>query len=204
MILNRLSTVCVCAAMTLVAPASYGNDIVDFLRALRGHDHHHHDIHPGGHHIHRAGHRRWRSHDRLPHRSVSIHVGRVYPHSIYPPAPVLPWAPAPPIVTPVLPHALGELVTHPVALTTNVRVRNAHEIAPGARPAIIAVRDPFLPAWGTPGCVEQLAYVRVFIPPVPLREVEVSPRLTEIKLDYGKWEIEIRSRHGVIEVEYDD
>jgi len=66
------------------------------------------------------------------------------------------------------------------------------------------VRDPHLAGYGTHGCVEQLVYVRVFVPPVPLKEMDVSACRTEIVLDYGEWEIKILSRNGIIEVEYDD
>ena len=103
-----------------------------------------------------------------------------------------------------LPHELGVIVTCSVPLESHVRVRNADEIAPHAQPVIVAVRDPHLAAWGSHGCVEQLAYIQVFAPPVPLREMKVSPCRTRIDLDYGDWEIKILSRNGVVEVEYDD
>jgi len=103
-----------------------------------------------------------------------------------------------------LSHQLGEIVTCNVPLESHVRVRNAHEIAPGAQPITVAIRNPHLPAWGSHGCVEQLAYVQVFAPPCPLRSMTVSPCHTIVVLDYGDWEITLRSSNGVIEVEYDD
>ncbi len=204
MITHRLSAVCFAAVLTLSAPASFGNDIVDFLRAINGVQHHHHGGHGHGHghgirvrrDIHRAGLRRFHRHSYRPfHRSVSIHVGHA-PAPIHP----LPVAPAPA----VLPHAIGQLVTCGVPLEPHVQVINAHEIAPGAQPINVAVRDPHLPAWGSHGCVEALVYVQVFAPPFPPHNVIVSPCRTEVTLDYGEWEICIHSCNDVVKVEYDD
>lgn len=200
----RLSTLCITAALTSFAPASFGNDLVDFLRAVNAPRHHHH------HHVHhprRAGrhlrHHRIHRHGIQPYRrSVSIHIGRTTPTRFDHPQPVL-YPPAPSTFG-ALPHELGEVVTCDVPLAAHVRVRNADEIAPGAYPIVVAVRSPHLAPWGSPGCVESLAYVQVFAPPIPLRELSVSPCRTRIVLDYGKWEIRIRSRDGLIEVEYDD
>ena len=104
----------------------------------------------------------------------------------------------------VLPHGLGEIVNSDVPLAPRVRIRDTHEIAPGALPIVVAIRDPNLAECGSPGCIERLVYIQVFAPPVPAQEITVSPCRTRIVLDYGDWEIKIRSRNGVIEVEYDD
>lgn len=200
----RLSAICFAAILTLAAPASFGNDIVDFLRAVNGVSRHH--GHPGPYgrgirhrrDIHHVGLRRSARFGRRPYnRSVSIHWGHG-PQPIYSPLPVV----APPVAP--LPHTLGQIVTCNVPLVHNVRVINPHEIAPGARPIVVAVRDPHLPAWGSHGCVERLVYVQVFAPCVPLRNMTVSPCRTHVTLDYGDWEICIHSCNGLVEVEYDD
>ncbi|MCH2209892.1 MAG: hypothetical protein MK110_01210 [Fuerstiella sp.] len=205
MISHRLSTLCLGVTLTVMTPASFGNDLVDFLRAVNGTHHHHYNYHspyglrrPRLHRFHRRGFRPYR-------RSVSIHINRSAP--IYRSRPfgaeLLSPDPSAPFIG-TLPHEVGEIVTCRVALESHVRIRNADEIAPGALPVIVAVRDPHLPAWDTPGCVEQLTYVQVFVPPIPLREISVSSCRTRIELDYDDWEIKIRSCNGVIEVEYDD
>ena len=208
MISNRLSTACLAAVMTLMAPASYGNDIVDFLRAVNRprNVHNHYGGHHGGRYdrIHRVRNSRYYGRPFRPRRSVSIQIG----HRPYRPNPViidpiLEQAPLPSNFGP-LPHEIGEFVTCNVPLATHVRVRNPHEIAPGAQPVVVAIRDPHLAAWGSHGCVEQLAYVQVFAPPCPLRRMTVSPCHTVVNLDYGDWEITLTSANGVIEVEYDD
>ena len=208
---NRLSTLCLTAAMTLIAPASFGNDIVDFLRAVnrvqRSRYHHAYD-HYYAHPLHYSRSRRLHGYGYRPHRrSVSIHIGHHVPSVLHSTTPIIvdPVAQAPaPLAIGVLPHELGEIVTCDVPLTSRVRVRNAHEIAPGAQPIVVAVRDPHLTAWGSSGCVERLAYVQVFAPTLPLQEITVSPCRTHIDLDYGDWEITIESCDGLIEVEYDD
>lgn len=201
MITNKLSAVCLAAAMTLTAQGAFANDIVDFFRAINGvRDHGHHGHHDHGFRprrsIHHVGHRRIHRHAYRPYRrSVSFHFG-------HGPAPApVPVAPPP---AAVLPHSIGQIVTCHVPLETHVRVRNAHEIAPGAQPINVAVRDPHLPAWGSHGCVEKLVYVQVFAPPIPLRRMTVSPCRTNVVLDYGGWEIRIHSCNDVVEVEYDD
>ena len=199
MILKRLSLTCVAVAtLSLTAPESNGNDIIDFLRAVNQprHVHHHHGFGYGPRFRGRPY--RYRRPFVRPYRSVSVQFGHqpIHHNPI-----VLPTTPAP---IGALPHRLGQIVTCNVPLAPHVRVRNAHEIAPGAQPVVVAVRDPHLAAWGSPGCVEALAYVQVFAPPCPLRSATVSPCHTVVELDYGEFEITVTSANGIIEVEYDD
>jgi len=209
MICNRITTLCFAGVMTLVTPASFGNDIVDFLRAVNSVQRpgYHRGFH--GPRFDPIRHRGFRGRLYQPRRSVAIHVGhnsaprRIVRHRPVVVNPMVPPAPNPLLIG-GLPHQLGEIVTCNVPLASHVVVRNAHEIAPGAQPIVVAVRDPHLPAWGSHGCVEQLAYVQVFAPLCPLRNMTVSPCRTVVELDYGDWEITLRSCGGVIEVEYDD
>ena len=164
MIRNKISTVCMAATISLFAPASFGNGLVDLLRAVQGaapHHGHHSLGHRPHHSKHHAGHGRLHRHRspgyRSCHRSVSIHVGHSAPASIYNSHPIIPAA-LPQALAPssigALPHELGAIVTCSVPLESHVRVRNADEIAPHAQPVIVAVRDPHLAAWGSHGCVE--------------------------------------------------
>ncbi len=202
MILNRLSLACVAATFSLMAPSTYGNDIIDFLRAVNQprHVHHHHGVGYGPGNFRYGRPYRFRRTPLRSHRSVSLHFGHSPIHAYHP---VLPPATVPSTLG-ALPHELGQIVTCSVPLAPHVRVRNSHEIAPGACPVVVAVRDPHLGAWGSSGCVEALAYVQVLAPPVPLRKATVSPCRTVVELDYGDWEITVTSANGVIEVEYDD
>lgn len=125
----------------------------------------------------------------------------VYPHR---PGPVILEAPPLPGSFGHLPHEIGHVVTCPVPIETHVEIRNACRVAPGAVPTVIAVRDPHLGRFRSRGCIEQLAYIEVLAPQCPLRRVRVSPCKTRIRLDYGKWEIDITSKNDCVVINYRD
>lgn len=118
---------------------------------------------------------------------------------IVPPAPS---APVYPGGLPI-PHQLGEIVTCPVRLETCVRIEDAHKIAPNAVPVVVAVRDPHLPPHHT-GCATGIVYVEVCVPPCPMRSLKISPCRTRIRMDFGDYEVDIRSTRDQIVVDYDD
>lgn len=132
----------------------------------------------------------------------------VYPQApvvVYPPVPqvpVMPVYPAGPSIH-ALPHQIGEIVDCIVPLATCVRVEDAHKIAPNAVPVVVAVRDPNLPPH-VEGCVHSVVFVEVCVPPCPLRSLTISPCKTRIKMDFGQYEVDIRSTGGVIRVDYDN
>ena len=124
-------------------------------------------------------------------------------HNVAPPPPVIPVAPGPAFGSfGHLPHPIGSIVTCPVPIETCVRVKDLCEIAPGAVPVVVAVRSPHLGQFGS--CVEQVAYVEVLVPPCPLRRVRVSRCKTKVRLDYGRYEVDIVSCDGLIEIDYDN
>lgn len=202
--------------LTAVPATAPANDIVDFLRALNGVSARNYAPAPP---IHAVGSRYDRYHTarhvdryRSTYRTrrpvvvnrpgVSFHVG--YNHQAPPPIPV---APAPVVHgygAPALHHQIGDIITCPVPLETHVVVKDACEIAPNAIPIVVAVRDPHLGRFGSRGCVERLAYVEVLVPPCPLLKCRVSPCRTKVRLDYGRYEVDIVSRNGCIEIDYDD
>ena len=203
------------ASLSLLAlPASApANDIVDFLRALNGTPTQRAYRTP----IHSVGHRydhdyyrtsRYNNPYQLSRRTsrpvtigrpgVSFHVS--YGNNVLPAPPV----PPPVYNHHVLPHQIGEFVTCPVPLERHVVIKDACEIAPNAIPVVIAVRDPHLGRFGSRDCVERIVYVEILVPPCPLQRIRVSPCKTKIRLDYGKYEVDIVSRNGCIEIDYDD
>jgi hypothetical protein len=99
---------------------------------------------------------------------------------------------------------LGDVVICPVRLETCVRIKDADEVAPWAVPVVVVVRDPHLSRFGSCDCIERLVYVEVLVPPCPIQRMRVSPCKTKIRLDYGRYEVDIVSRGGVIEVDYDN
>jgi hypothetical protein len=91
-----------------------------------------------------------------------------------------------------------------VALYPHVRVKDCRNIAPGAVPIIVSVKDPNTCRKACRCCPPQYVLVQVFVPPCPLRKRDVGDRGAKLELDYGKYEIDIKSRDGVITVDYDD
>lgn len=133
-----------------------------------------------------------------------------YSRPIYVPAQspvqVLPPVQAYPPVTsyPALPRpsfAVGQFVDCQVPLATCVRVEDECNIAPNAVPVVIAVRDPHFS--GHDAC-ERLVFVQIFVPPCPLRNLQISPCQSRINLDYGQFEVDIKSVNGMVVVDYDN
>jgi hypothetical protein len=110
--------------------------------------------------------------------------------------------PAPPVVRERVPY--GSFIEGAVPLYSRVRVKDCDDIAPGAVPMIVAVRDPNLCRKPCKCCPERSVFVQVLVPPCPLRKVDVGSRGTVVELNYGKYEVNIISRKGVVTVEYDD
>jgi hypothetical protein len=94
----------------------------------------------------------------------------------------------------------GSIVSEPVSLYPHVRVKDGDDVAPGAVPIVVAVRDPNTCRKEPAG----LVFVQVCVPTCPLCKVRVNRWGTEVKLDYGKYEVEIRSRNGLVTIDYDD
>ena len=190
------------------APA---NDIVNFLRALNGISspaRHAPVVQPVGHRHERLETARFDDHYR-GRRPVTIgRPGSSFHVSFGTQAPPVPSIPVlPPPVSfhqNVLPHQIGEIVRCPVPLEPHVVIKDACEVAPGAVPVVIAVRDPHLGRYGSRGCVERLVYVEVLVPPCPVQRIRVSPCRTKVRLDYGRYEVDIVSRNDCVVIEYDD
>jgi hypothetical protein len=169
----------------------------DAYRVARHSDRHSHD-----HHYYDVG-RRSVNLGRRNSTSLSFHIGTSYPsRSVY--APPVAIAPPPVAIAPAPVYELGQIVTCSVPLEPHVNVHNAHEIAPRAVPTIVAVRNPHLGRFGSPGCVESLVYVQVFAPSCPPDRVSISPCHTKVKLTWGRYDVEVVSCNDHVDVEYDD
>ena len=120
---------------------------------------------------------------------------------VVPHVPVLPPAPVYVEPAPVLPpsprHSCGDIVTCEVPLHKRVVYRDRGHIARNARPVTVAVRTPN-------GHADQVSYVTVMAPPCEPQFVKVSPCGRRIRMDYGKYEVNITSRPNVIKVDYDN
>jgi hypothetical protein len=102
---------------------------------------------------------------------------------------------------PVFPHQIGEIVDCRVPLATCVRVEDECNIAPNAVPVIVAVRDPGMCEHDV---VERIVFVQVCVPPCPPRCIHISPCHTRVTMDFGTYEVDIKSKNGMIVVDYDN
>ncbi len=99
------------------------------------------------------------------------------------------------------PFELGQFVNCQVPLATCVRVEHECNIAPNAIPVVVAVRDPHMCDHDVQ---ERLVFVQIFVPPCPVQNVRVSRCRTKISLDFGRYEVDIKSANGIIVVDYDN
>ena len=138
--------------------------------------------------------------NRNPGYGAPVYVPAPRPVQVLPSVPVYPSAPTYHPVT-LAPFQLGQFVNCQVPLATRVHVQDECNIAPNAVPVIIAVRDPNMCVHET---IERLVYVQIFVPQCPLRNLQVSPCRTRVSLDYGRYEVDIKSGNGVIVIDYDN
>jgi len=116
--------------------------------------------------------------------------------------PVIPQYPVIPQPAPVI-YEVGQIVDCPVPLASCVRVEDECNIAPNAVPVVVAVRDPSLPPWHA-GCSEGVVFVEVCIPPCPLQSLVVSPCRTRIRMDFGHYQVDLKSKNGMVIIDYDN
>lgn len=123
-----------------------------------------------------------------------------------PPAPVLPVQP--PVYTnpvPAVPYApaFGDVVTCEVPLSKRVRVRDRHNIARNARPLVIAIKSPSACSHACTCCANKVSYVQVMAPPYE-PHITVSPCGRKVRMDFGKYEIDVVAYNDYIKVDYDN
>lgn len=135
-----------------------------------------------------------------PGYAPPLYIPSQQPEQVLPPIQSYPAIPANPQAAPS-PFELGQFVDCQVPLGTSIKVEDECNIAQNAVPMIIAVRDPNM-------CVhdiyERLVYVQIFVPACPLRDLRVSPCRTRISLDYGQYEVDIKSANRMVVVDYDN
>lgn len=118
--------------------------------------------------------------------------------------------PAPLLMPEGHPAPQGHLMpTETVQLFPYVKYEDPENVHPCAVTKIVAVPDPCARcrhhgrhrcAQCRPSCV----YVRICVPPCGCPKVKVKHHGRKIEYDYGEYEVEIESKNGVIEVDYDD
>ena len=228
---RTLLSITSCLLLMSVPASAPANDIVDFLRAIQGYSNprpvpppptlrrldrqYDRDVRTAQRSIDRryTERHRYTPPVAVPRSSSSFRISFgnpwqpvAQPVQAVPPVPVIPPQPIIPHAGPaVLAHQIGDIVTCPVALEQNVVVKDCDEIAPNACPVVVAVRDPRLDRYRRGhDCQERLVYVEIMVPPCPLQKLRVSPCKTKVRLDYGRYEVDIVSRNGCVEIDYDD
>lgn len=82
-----------------------------------------------------------------------------------------------------------------------VKYKDLDNIHPCAVTKIVAIVDPCQDPCNT--CGPQCVYVQICVPPCECVDVKTSHGGRKVKYDYGKYEVEIKSKNGVVEVDYD-
>ncbi len=83
-----------------------------------------------------------------------------------------------------------------------VKYEDLHNIHPCAITKIVLVADPCHDPRSC--CPPKKVAVQICVPPCGCLEIEHSRRGMKVEYDYGKYEVEIKSRRGVVVVNYDD
>ena len=93
----------------------------------------------------------------------------------------------------------------PVTLFECVKYKDSRNIAPCAVPMIVSVPDPCACKSACNCCCEpKCVYVKICVPPCGCSEVKWKRHGEKLVYDFGKYEVEITSRKGVVVVDYDD
>ena len=110
---------------------------------------------------------------------------------------------------PPMPEGNGEAMPAkpPVKLYHHVKYEDLHNIHPCAVKMIVQVMDPCPPPRDPCSCCKpapRYVYVQICVPPCGCKKIETSRHGSKVEYDYGKYEIEITSKRGVVYVDYDD
>ena len=102
-------------------------------------------------------------------------------------------------------HALPS--AEPIALYHRVKYEDLDNIHPCAVKMIVQVKDPCPPPRDPCSCCKpapRYVFVEICVPPCDYKKIEISRHGSKVEYDYGKYEVEITSKRGVVYVNYDD
>ena len=103
---------------------------------------------------------------------------------------------------PPAPEGSEPTAVQPIELYPRVKYEDHHNIHPCAVSKIVAVQDPCYDPCSC--CAPKYVYVKICVPPCGCEKIKVSRHGRKVKYDYGKYEVEIKSKRGVVYVDYDD
>ena len=92
-----------------------------------------------------------------------------------------------------------------IELYPYVKYEDLDNVHPFAVKKIVAVKDPRAPKQLCGNCAPPSVFVMICVPPTGRFEFDVKRKdYSKIEYDYGKYEIEITSKNGIVYVDYDD
>jgi hypothetical protein len=83
-----------------------------------------------------------------------------------------------------------------------VKYKDCHNAHPCGVTEIVKIVDPCYDPCSC--CEPSCVYVAICVPPCGCRRIKVRDHGRKITYDYGKYEVEIKSKRGVVVVDYDD
>lgn len=98
------------------------------------------------------------------------------------------------------PIVTGPSYGAPVEIYQNVKYRAVRNIAPNAVPTIISVPDPC----NKDACCKTCVNVQVCVPPCEPCKVRVTRDGNNVRYDYGKYAVNVRSTGKQVVVHYED
>jgi hypothetical protein len=102
------------------------------------------------------------------------------------------------------PMSVQESVAAPMALYHCVRYKDCDDKHPCAVPMIVSIVDPCACHDPCSCCAPACVQVQICVPPCGCPKIKRSRNGHKVEYDYGKYEIELKSKDGVVTVEYDD
>jgi hypothetical protein len=69
---------------------------------------------------------------------------------------------------------------------------------------VIAIKSPSACGHACNCCADEVSYVQVMAPPREPRCIEVSPCGRKVRMDFGKYEIDVVAYNDYIKVDYDN
>ena len=92
-------------------------------------------------------------------------------------------------------------VVYTGTLFTRVKYTDVHEMSPCAAPKIITVKNPCA---DDSCCEPQTVCIEICVPTCGCEEVTCRRFGNRIRYDYGKYAVDVRIKHGYIQVDYQD
>lgn len=124
------------------------------------------------------------------------------PMESYPPAPSYPqgFAYPPGMEYPVHPG----MPIEGAPLFTRVKIDDPEKMHPCAVPMVVQVLDPFAPRHPCHSCGPQCVYVQIMVPPGQVPRIKLDRGGRKVKYKFADSQIEVETKDGYIEVDYDD